>query len=291
MLLEISRFIGYDHATMKKQINDFQTTIWNYYQLAKRPFPWRTTPTPYHVFISEVMLQQTQTDRVHTKYEQWLTAFPDFATLATAPFVDVLHAWHGLGYNRRAQYLQKAAQIILSQYAGELPNDPDELVKLPGIGNATAASICAFAFNNPTVFIETNIRTVFIHFFFKKQEGVSDKEIIRLVELSLDHDNPREWYYALMDYGVMLKKQLPNPSRKSKHYTKQSKFAGSDRQIRGAILKTALLKPNLSNHAICSQLAKTLKTNPSRIEKIMHKLESEHFIQIENSKIRIAKNL
>jgi A/G-specific adenine glycosylase len=183
------------------------------------------------------MLQQTQTARVETKYEQFIAAFPTFECLAHASLRDVLSAWQGLGYYRRARYLHQIAQKVVSEHGGMLPDDPKILQTFPGLGAATAASICAFAFNKPTVFIETNIRTVFIHSFFQHKSSVSDKELMPFIAESLDHDNPREWYYALMDYGVLLKSQHINPSRKSAHYTKQSKFEGSDRQIRAAILK------------------------------------------------------
>jgi A/G-specific adenine glycosylase len=157
--------------------------------------------------------------------------------LATSSLKDVLHAWQGLGYNRRGMYLHQTAKKICNEHNEIVPNNPEILVTLPGIGKATASSICAFAYNNPTVFIETNIRSVFIYLFFSGKEKIHDNEIFPLVKETIDTERARDWYYALMDYGVMLKKQLPNPSRKSAHHAKQSKFEGSDRQIRGKIIK------------------------------------------------------
>ncbi len=220
-----------------QSFKDFKKIIWNYYATHGRHFDWRGVDDPYKVFISEIMLQQTQTARVAQKYPQFLQAFGSFEQLAQASLKDVLLQWQGMGYNRRGMYLHKAAQIIIKDFGGQLPDDPAILVELPGIGPATAASMCAFAYNKPTIFIETNIRAVYIHSFFSGKENVHDKEIMPLIEASVDQANPREWYYALMDYGVMLKKTVVNPSRKSKHYAKQSKFEGSDRQIRGIILK------------------------------------------------------
>ncbi len=161
------------------------------------------------------------------------------SALAAAPLIEVLSCWKGLGYNRRALYLKEIARIVIDQYAAKLPDSPDELVKLPGIGSNTAGAVAAFAFNRPVVFIETNIRSVFIHHFFPDTADVRDSRILPLVEATLDRDNPRVWYWALMDYGTMLKETTANPGRRSAHYSRQSPFPGSDREIRGAILETA----------------------------------------------------
>ncbi|MBI2775419.1 A/G-specific adenine glycosylase [Candidatus Dependentiae bacterium] len=257
------------------QIASFQKTIWDYFNEQGRSFSWRQTKNPYHIVVSEVMLQQTQTFRVAPKYEQFILAFPDFQTLATTPFSEVLRFWKGLGYNRRALNLQKLALEVMHKFGGILPNNPEIVDEFPGIGPATASSICAFAFNEPTVFIETNIRAVYIHFFFQGRDNVHDNEIRPLVDLTLDKENPRLWYYALMDYGVMLKKTYPNPSRKSAHHTTQSKFEGSDRQIRGMILQALLESPKLS----FDQLASILDRESSRIEKILYELCKEKLIE------------
>ena len=215
---------------------EFQSLIWDYYHSFGRIFPWRNINDPYKIIVSEVMLQQTQTYRVLPKYEQFISAFPTFSLLAEASLREVLSVWQGLGYNRRGKYLHELAMKIVNDFGGRVPENPVDLVKLPGVGPATSCSIAAFAFNKPTVFIGTNIRTVFIYYFFKDKNNVHDKEILPLVAQTIDPDNPREWYYALMDYGVMLKQKMVNPSRKSKHHVQQSKFEGSDRQIRGKII-------------------------------------------------------
>jgi A/G-specific adenine glycosylase len=251
----------------------FKEAIWNYYKTFGRSFDWRQTHNPYHIFVSEVMLQQTQTYRVAPKYREFITRFPTFSDLARASVKDVVATWSGLGYNRRALFLQKSAQIIEHEYNGILPNKSEILITLPGIGKATAASICAFAFNMPTIFIETNIRTVYIHHFFAGRPQVTDAEIIPLVTQTIDEQNAREWYYALMDYGVMLKQTIPNPSKRSAHYTIQSKFAGSDRQIRGMILK--LLTTEILSK---QQLFDSIDRQPERIEKILNQLINEGFI-------------
>ncbi len=267
-----------------KELRIFQATIWDYYESHGREFAWRNIDDPYKVLISEVMLQQTQTKRVIEKYEQFLAEFRSFETLAQATLRDVLSIWQGLGYNRRGKFLHKLAQIIVAEYDGKVPNDPSLLEKLPGIGPATAASICAFAFNNPTVFIETNIRAVFLHFFFAEKEGVHDKEILPLVEQAVDINNSREWYYALMDYGVMLKQAIPNPSRASKHHSKQSKFVGSDRQIRGRIIKILVEK----EHVSFDLLMLDIKCDSSRLKIIVEQLLLEGLISQHREKILIV---
>jgi endonuclease III len=180
----------------------FNKTILSYYQREGRDLAWRRTTDPYHIFVSEIMLQQTQIGRVTIKYPEFITTFPTFAALADAPLHQVLAVWQGMGYNRRAIALHKCAKQVMTTFGGELPRDVGTLVTLPGIGHATACSIGAFAFNMPVAFIETNIRRVFIHFFFPDRLSVTDREILPLVKQSLDTTNPRVWYWALMVYDA-----------------------------------------------------------------------------------------
>jgi len=257
------------------QLTAFKEFIWNFYHQNKRDFAWRHVDNPYYVVVSEIMLQQTQTHRVISKYEEFIASFPTFESLAAATLRDVLTVWQGLGYYRRARYVHQLAQIVVNEHDGILPQDPKILQKLPGIGPNTAGSICAFAFNKPVIFIETNIRTVFIDSFFCAQESVSDKELLPLIEASIDADNAREWYYALMDYGVFLKARKMNPSRKSAHYTKQSKFEGSDRQIRAKIVKLITEKERITHNDLMS----IINNDTIRVEKIIDKLIAEQFIK------------
>lgn len=203
----------------------------------------RETLDPYRILVSEIMLQQSQVDRVLPYYKKFLKLFPTLNKLAQAKLSDVLRVWQGLGYNRRALYLHKIAQATTAIYRSGLPNDVQKLKALPGVGDYTAKAVRVFAFNEPEVLIETNIRTVFLHEFFKNGKNIPDGKIIPLIEKSLDHRNPREWYYALMDYGSHVKKVFGNPNLRSKHYSKQSKFRGSLRQERGRILRELLTSP------------------------------------------------
>ena len=253
-----------------EQVCTFQQKVYGYYQIHGRDLPWRKTEDPYEILVSEVMLQQTQVPRVIEKYGGFLRVFPDIQSLARAPLREILNVWQGLGYNRRALALKKAAEQVLIHYNGRIPSNVDSLTSLPGIGNATACSICAFAFNQPTVFIETNIRTVFIHHFFAKGNGVRDTHILPLVAQTLDHKNPRTWYHALMDYGAALKKRHGNPNTKSAHYQRQGRFEGSNRQIRGMILQVVMKKGSISEHDLIKEIhfpADAVRLNLERLEK------------------------
>ncbi|MBI2039221.1 MAG: A/G-specific adenine glycosylase [Candidatus Niyogibacteria bacterium] len=253
----------------------FRKTIYDFYRANGRDLSWRKTRDPYHIFISEVMLQQTQVESAIPKYERFIAAFPDFKALSRAPLRKILALWKGLGYNRRALYLKKAAEAVMREHGGVLPRDAEKLLELPGVGRATAAAICAYAFNEPVVFIETNIRRTFIHRFFPEQEDVPDNELLPLVARMLDRKNPRRWYNALMDYGAMLKKRYPNPNRRSRHYTKQKPFEGSDREIRGKILEILLRKPEQSRRAIQA----ALEVDKKRIERCLAGLVQEGILR------------
>lgn len=224
------------------QFDQFQATVWDYYRTyGRHDLPWRI-PRPdssfssYHIFVSEMMLQQTQVPRVIPKFVDFIARFPSFETLAAVPLADVLLAWSGLGYNRRAKFLWQAAQQIVREHGGQLPHTSAALVSLPGVGPNTAGALAAYAFNLPAVFIETNIRTVFIHHFFAEQQGVDDHDILDFVARTLPGDS-RSWYWALMDYGTHLKQSKGNLNKLSKQYAVQSAFAGSRRQIRGQVLR------------------------------------------------------
>jgi A/G-specific adenine glycosylase len=230
------------------------------------------------------MLQQTQTERVLDKYAQFINSFPDFSSLAQAPLREILRVWQGLGYNRRAIALKKIAQMVITRFHGNLPSSLEELMTLPGIGRATASAISAFAFNKPAVILETNVRGVFIHHFFRNKNGIKDAEILPLVEKTLDTSNPRRWYYALMDYGVLLKKRYRNPNRRSVHYQKQPPFEGSNRQIRGMILNTLVIEHDISER----EIIKRLDTTPERVRKNLIQLQEEGFLKKRGNRFTIA---
>ena len=259
-----------------KSIIAFQKHIYLGFDRFGRTFSWRKTTEPYQIVVSEIMLQQTQTNRVEGKFEHFIEVLPDFHALACAPLSLVLSLWQGLGYNRRAKALHAIAKKIVHEFNGKLPANQDILQTFPGIGKATAASICSFAFNMPVVFIETNIRSVFIYFFFRDvEEKIKDSMLMPLVAQTLDTHNSRMWYYALTDYGVALKKAYPQLNTKSAHYTRQSCFEGSCRQIRGKILRETLAHKSLSRKYIINVIG----AGDCRVSRILDQLIREGFIK------------
>lgn len=304
-----------------KQIEKFQNEILIYYKANKRIMPWRDISNPYKIFVSEMMLQQTQVERVKIKFAEFIKKFPTLLSVAQAEKNEVLKVWQGLGYNRRALFIKKACEEIISKHKGKFPKDFQILQTLPGIGPSTAGAICAFAYNQPVFFIETNIRAVLLHFFFKNKDNVSDKEVMEVLKKvtpytaarhpRVDGDpgikpldsrstcfdlskqkcpcgvrgdddiatiSPRDWYYALYDYGTYLKKYLGKNKiklhKKSKHYTKQSKFEGSFRQKRAQVLKLKLSNPDIKDLEIISQL----KLEPQEFEDVIISLDKDGLI-------------
>lgn len=276
---------------------DFRQTVLAYYQAHGRDLPWRRTRDPYRVLVSEIMLQQTQVPRVLVKYEEFLAAFPTIGALAAAPLEGVLRVWQGLGYNRRARSLKRLADIVATELNGELPRSVPELLRLPGVGPATAAAVAAFVYGEAHPFIETNIRAVYLHHFFPERSDVTDREILPLVEATLDHADPRSWYYALMDYGVELKRTQPNPSRRSRHHTRQSPFSGSKRQLRALVLRVILDRPSVTSVEVACVLNEGrpsvgLLTAPpaetGRLEEVLAELVAEGFLREEGGRYVIA---
>jgi A/G-specific adenine glycosylase len=262
----------------------FRKIVWEYYVKNKRAMPWRETRDPYRILVSEIMLQQTQVERVIPKYEAFIKKFPSFVSLSRAKVADVLTLWQGLGYNRRALNLKRAALEIVEKHGGEVPTDLKALDALPGIGHATAGAIVVYAFNKPVVYIETNVRSVYIHFFFPKIKKISDTKIEKLVLKTLNTKNPREWYYALMDYGAMLKRTHGNPNIKSSHYIKQTKFKGSKREVRGKIVRLLTQKKGIYKRT----LLKTLELTENKGMPIIFDLEKEGFLKVMRKKIVLA---
>lgn len=224
------------------------------------------------------MLQQTQVDRVVPKYEAFIKRFPDVAALAKAPVADVLALWSGLGYNRRALFLKRAAEVIQNDFGGKFPKTAELLQKLPGVGAYTAGAVASFAYNQPHALIETNVRAVFLHAFFPEREAVSDAELLPLILKALPKDGKnREWQWALMDYGAYLKRAFPNPSRRSKHHAKQSKFEGSLRQVRGTFLKVVTEKKKVSKEKLFTLFP---KKDALKMEEALDGLIADGFVDV-----------
>ena len=275
-------------APTPAQLDAFCERVWQQGAQHYRSLPWRDTRDAYAILVSEVMLQQTQVSRVLERWEAWLEVFPTPEALAAAPLAPVLALWQGLGYNRRALNLKRACEAIVERFDGHVPSGYDELVSLPGIGPASAAGICAFAFECPGVYLETNVRAVFLHELFPEREKVSDSELVPLVEATCpESGRVRAWYYALLDYGAYLKRSGPNPSRRSAGYTRQSAFAGSRRQKRAWLVRRLLDGP-----ATAEELAADLSAAEQRagrdaleqrdVEELLEELAGEGFATCED---------
>lgn len=255
-----------------------------------RELPWRNTTDPYEVLVSEVMLQQTQVVRVLRYWQRWLERFPTVDALAAASTDVVLESWQGLGYNRRALALKKVAECCSEHYSGTLPQDKDALLALPGIGPSTAAGVRVFSYGLPDMYLETNVRTVYLNEFFADEFDVPDSAVIPLVEQTCDMRDPRAWYYALLDWGAYLKKTLPNPSRRSKHHSVQSAFEGSRRQKRAWLLREVMAAGSISTDALCAALSSAEgaagRTAPpeAEIRDILGDLQAEKFLNLDGER-------
>ena len=274
-------------------MSDFTQTVLDHYDQHRRELPWRDDVpmrngqlNPYHITLSEVMLQQTQAARVAPKYFEFLQKFPDWEQLAGSSLGSVLGQWQGLGYNRRAKYLWEAGQLVCKNgWHLEFPESAQEVSTLPGIGLNTAGAICTYVFDEPHVFIETNIRTVYIYHFFPKAKSVSDNELLPIISKHLHEAHQsvgaRTWNWALMDYGAHLKKQHANPSRASKHYTLQSKFAGSNRQLRGAVLRILSARGEMQALQLLEEL------DDVRLSTVLDALVQEGLVQRDTDMVRL----
>ena len=251
--------------------------LYNFYDISSRQLPWRNDISPYKVLVSEFMLQQTQVTRVINYFDKWLLAFPEITD--TQSFEKVLTLWSGLGYNRRAKYLFETIQIINNKYNGIIPNNLEALLSMPGIGEYTARAILTYSFNESHIFIETNIKTFYFflegRFLIKNGLSITDTMIKKFIEKMIDKENPRKWYYAIMDIGTILKKNYGEHLHYFKNYKKQTKFEGSDRQIRGMIIKNIISNGKIN----CNDE----KYNTKKITSIFMKLEKENIITIKEN--------
>ncbi len=264
-------------------IRRFQKIILDWYKTNRRDLPWRNTKDPYKILISEIMLQQTQSARVIPKYKEFLKEFPSLTILARAGNIRLLKIWAGLGYWRRALYVRETARILRNLVSKnsetKFPSNPEILETFPGIGHYTARAIACFAFQNTEAFLDTNIRRVYLHFFFPKRKNVSDKEILPIAQKAVWKKNPREWHYALFDYGATVLKDK-KINKQSKHYKKQSKFEGSFRSFRTKVVKFLLERKG--NKATQETLETLLENSPYPAKKIISSLLKDKLIKKSN---------
>ncbi|NHK30693.1 MAG: Fe-S cluster assembly protein HesB [Asgard group archaeon] len=261
------------HDLMKMEISEikireFQEKIFNWWKENKRDLPWRKTTNPYHIMVSEVMLQQTQVTRTIKKYLEFLQKFPTIDSLASASPAEVLTLWSGLGYNRRALWLQQAAQQIIEK--GNFPETPEELEKLKGIGPYTARSILIFAMNEDCPTVDTNIRRILIAEELA-EESTQEKELYKIAEKLIPKGKSRDWHNALMDYGSL---ELTAAKTGIKPKAKQKKFSKSKRYYRGKIVKILIKKQRQTKN----QLLKECKVEEKEIDEILKSLVKDDLI-------------
>ncbi|GHV67819.1 endonuclease III [Spirochaetia bacterium] len=261
---------------IKSKITEFKKAVYDHYKKEGRSFPWRENTDPWGILVSELMLQQTQTERVMVYWTRWMKKWPTAEALHKATLEEALKEWNGLGYNRRCRFVKDCARIVTTKLNGQLPRKPYDLIALPGIGPYTAGAIACFAYNFPSVFIETNIRAAVIHFFFQDEAEVEDRQLVPILEEALDRRDPRTWYWALMDYGAALKKLTPNPNRRSAHYSRQNPFEGSFRQIRGSLVRSLLAGGPLSAGDLRKKM--DIKADEEDIYKALDSLKDDFLV-------------
>jgi len=260
----------------------FQEKILAWYSLNKRDLPWRKTRDPYSILVSEIMLQQTQVERVIPKFTGWMSAFPDVSSLAKASQRDVLALWSGLGYNRRAMYLHKTAQVIVDEYQGVFPRELQTLQKLPGIGTYTSAAVLCFAYNNQIPVLDTNIKKVITHEFFSGNMP-SEEMLFDVAQKILPVGKAYDWNQALMDYSrIILKdKKIPIP--------KQSRFLSSDRYYRGQVVKLLLKIEKISFSGLWDFFQDMNPVEKERLHTILEKMHKEQLIFYDKKKITLLE--
>jgi A/G-specific adenine glycosylase len=190
-----------------EQIAQVHSHLLHWYAAEQRDLPWRSTDDPYAILVSEIMLQQTQVDRVLPKYQQFLAAFPTLADLAAAPTADVISTWVPLGYNMRAVHLQSIARQVVSEYEGRIPDTIEDLLKLKGVGRYTAGAIACFAYKKQVATVDTNIYRVLHRIFLgleHSESKLNHNQMFALAEQVLPDGKAYDWNQALMDLGATI---------------------------------------------------------------------------------------
>ena len=283
--------------TISEKKKVFNRIILHWYKKNRRSMTWRETCDPYKILVSEIMLQQTQVDRVRKKYDEFLKAFPDVATLARASRADVLRVWSGLGYNRRALYLHECAKTIVKDHAGKFPNTYDALIALPGIGRSTAGALLAFVFDRDVPMIDTNIRRILVRIFYKGKNMPNDKALYEFASDLIPKGRGRVWNYALLDIGATLCRarghslscplmQLHGRVGDFVYKKPQQKFLGSRRYFRGQLLRMLVEQKSVS----MAQAERELKLSESELHEVIEALKSERIIVCSRDRFRLARS-
>jgi A/G-specific adenine glycosylase len=250
-----------------------QEPLLAWYEKNRRDLPWRKTHDPYRILVSEVMLQQTQVERVIPKYEEWLRALPGFQSLAKAARSDVLRRWSGLGYNNRAVRLHALAKLLVEKHGGKLPDSEEELRKLPGIGPYTAGALMVFAHNKPGMCVDVNVERIIKRIFYTKTKiNITKNDVKESFLVSFPAGRARDWGNTLMDFGSTVctptrpgcaecpifaecKSKGERPDEKSlREKKRQTQFLDSNRWWRGRILRALTVAPSLDKRQLFSKI-------------------------------------
>lgn len=258
------------------RIVSFQHKIFSWWTTHKRDLPWRHTRDPYKIMVSEVMLQQTQVLRVIAKYREFIEVFPTVFDLAKASPAQVLRVWKGMGYNRRALYLQKAAKAIVEIYHGIFPENERELVKLPGLGTYTARALLVFAYGQDVPLVDTNIRQIIIHFFFNDQPQ-KESVIGDVAGQLVSKGKSWEWHQALMDYGALRLARARSGSLTKVSRKTSIPFKDSNRFYRGRIIDR-LREGDIQERKLESEFKKKYRKPNDFLKAILQGLEADGLI-------------
>lgn len=205
---DVSKRIQRTHSGLVKNLLDW-------FELNSRPLPWRITYEPYSVWVSEIMLQQTQMERGVLYFQRWMKRFPTIESVANAPLDEILKLWEGLGYYSRARKLHETARLLVAEYNGIFPKDKEALKQLPGIGDYTAGAIAAIAFNLPVTAIDANVERVFSRLFdiaIPCKSPVAVGFISQMMEALMPWGKSREFIQGLMEFGALVCKKVPQCS-------------------------------------------------------------------------------
>ena len=279
---------------MSERSSEFRRKLKRWWRTHRRSFPWRETDDPYAVLVSEIMLQQTQADRVAPKFDAFLARFPDIETLARAENASVLKMWSGLGYNRRALNLKRAAEVVVQEHDGVVPEDETELLVLPGVGTYTAKALLAFAHNRTVAPVDTNIRRIYIRHFGAEAE----RDLQAFADTMVPRGQGRNWSSLLMDFGALVCR-AKNPAcyelglvhrGEPRALPKQKPFRDSDRFWRGRVVEVLRERASLPQAKIKQEVEAFSgeKLTRKRTQRIIESLIRDGLITRENNRVRLS---
>ena len=264
------------------RVRAFRRKVLRFYRRSGRDLPFRHTTDPYRIVVAEVMLQQTQVDRMLFWYEAWLERWPDWHSLARAGRREVLKMWSGLGYNRRALYLLETARRVVNEYQGRLPSDYRALIRLPGIGPYVANAVLVFAFGQRRAAVDTNVRRVLIHELGLPPD-IPAKAVQEIAQAVLPRTDPAEWHHALMDYGALA---LPRQAGRPRSREAGERYEGSLRQVRGEIIRRLTTAARIRLDTVARSLACPLGT----VVRAATALEKEGLVRVSRHYVRLRED-